>query len=29
MRLHVLELGRCDVDVGAVLTPGVGDGCAR
>ena len=26
MRLHVLELGRCDVDVGAVLTPGVDDG---
>ena len=26
MRLHILELGRCDVDVGAVLTPGVGDG---
>lgn len=26
MRLHVLELGRCDIDVGAVLTPGVGDG---
>jgi N-acyl homoserine lactone hydrolase len=26
MRLHILELGRCDLDVGAVLTPGVGDG---
>jgi N-acyl homoserine lactone hydrolase len=26
MRLHVMELGRCDVDLGAVLTPGVGDG---
>ena len=29
MRLHVLELGRCDVDVGAVLTPGVGDGVRK
>ena len=26
MKLHVLDLGRCDVDVGGVLTPGVGDG---
>ena len=26
MRLHVLDLGRCDIDIGAVLTPGVGDG---
>ncbi len=26
MKLHVLDLGRCDVDVGAVLTPGVRDG---
>jgi N-acyl homoserine lactone hydrolase len=26
MKLHVLDLGRCEVDVGAVLTPGIGDG---
>jgi N-acyl homoserine lactone hydrolase len=26
MKLHVLDLGRCDVDVGGVLTPGIGDG---
>jgi N-acyl homoserine lactone hydrolase len=26
MKLHVLDLGRCDIDVGGVLTPGVGDG---
>ncbi len=26
MRLYILELGRCDVDKGAVLTPGAGDG---
>jgi len=26
MRLHILELGCCDVDKGAVLTPGSGDG---
>ena len=26
VKLHVLDLGRCDVDVGGVLTPGVGDG---
>jgi N-acyl homoserine lactone hydrolase len=26
VRLHVLDLGRCDVDVGGVLTPGFGDG---
>ena len=26
MRLYILDLGRCDVDRGAVLTPGIGDG---
>jgi N-acyl homoserine lactone hydrolase len=26
MRLYVLDLGRCDIDKGAVMTPGVGDG---
>ena len=26
MRLYILDLGRCDVDKGAVLTPGSGDG---
>jgi N-acyl homoserine lactone hydrolase len=26
VKLHVLDLGRCDVDVGGVLTPGIGDG---
>ncbi len=26
MRLYILDLGRCDVDRGAVLTPGSGDG---
>jgi N-acyl homoserine lactone hydrolase len=26
MRLYILELGRCDVDKGAVLTPGSGEG---
>ncbi len=26
MRLYILELGSCDVDKGAVLTPGSGDG---
>lgn len=26
MRLYVIDLGRCDVDKGAVLTPGSGDG---
>jgi N-acyl homoserine lactone hydrolase len=29
MRLHLMQLGRCDVDVGAVLTPGVGDGVRK
>jgi N-acyl homoserine lactone hydrolase len=26
VRLYVLDLGRCDIDQGAVMTPGVGDG---